>query len=83
MAKRTALEQAFSEVKHNPPAIVKHTRQKYGSRRAAKQAVAVALSKARKAGAKVPRVETNPLSPGRYLVHGDLGRGFRPMGKAR
>jgi hypothetical protein len=83
MAKRTTLEQAFHEIKHNPPAIVKHTRQKFGSRRAAKQAVAVALSKARKAGAKVPRVETNPLSPGAYLVGGDLGRGYRPLGRAR
>jgi len=80
--KRTKLEQAFHEVRVNEPAIVKHTRAKYGSRRAAKQKVAVALAKARKAGAKVPRIETNPLSPGRYLVHGDLGRGYRPMGKA-
>lgn len=73
---------AFHEVSTNEPGIVAHTRAKYGSRRAAKQKVAIALSKARKAGAKVPRVETNPLSPGRYLVSGDLGRGYRPMGKA-
>jgi Family of unknown function (DUF6496) len=73
---------AFREVNRNEPGIVAHTRAKYGSRRAAKQKVAIALSKARKAGAKVPRVETNPLSPGAYLVGGDLGRGYRPLGKA-
>lgn len=81
--KRTKVEQAFHEVNTNEPGIVAHTRQKYGSRRAAKQKVAIALAKARRAGAKVPRMETNPLSPGRYLVSGDMGRGYRPLGKAR
>jgi hypothetical protein len=73
---------AFREVNTNEPSIVAHTRAKYGSRRAAKQKVAIALAKARRAGAKVPRVDTNPLSPGRYLVSGDLGRGYRPLGRA-
>ena len=83
MAKRTKVEQAFSEVNRNEPSIVAHTRAKYGSRRAAKQKVAISLEKARRAGAKIPRIETNPLSPGAYLVRGDLGRGYRSMGKVR
>jgi hypothetical protein len=46
---------AFHEVKHNEPRIVGHTRRKFGASDAAKQKVAIALSKARKAGASIPR----------------------------
>lgn len=38
--------QAFHEIKHNPPAILAHTRRKEGSAQARRQAVAIALSKA-------------------------------------
>lgn len=37
---------AFHEVKHNPPAIVKHTAKKFGRADAKRQGVAIALSKA-------------------------------------
>jgi len=40
---------AFSEVKANEPGVVGKTRKKFGKKRAAKQKVAIALSKARKA----------------------------------
>jgi hypothetical protein len=56
MAKRKATKtrakvaRAFHEVKHNPP---KTLRAKGKNRR--KQVIAIALSKARKAGARVPK----------------------------
>jgi len=43
------------ELKDNPPDILAHTRRKFGARRAAKQKTAILLSKARRAGADVPR----------------------------
>lgn len=46
---------AFSEVNSNPPKVVQSTYKKYGASRARKQQVAIALSKARKAGASIPR----------------------------
>lgn len=45
---------AFHEVTVNPPAIVQHTARKFGSSTAKRQRVAIALSKARRAGASVP-----------------------------
>lgn len=41
-------EQAFHEVKHNPPKILKHTAQKFGKADAKRQAVAIALNKSRR-----------------------------------
>ena len=55
MASRDALEQAGYEIKTNPPKILARTRAKFGKARAEKQRVAILLSKARKAGAHVPR----------------------------
>jgi hypothetical protein len=52
---RSITDAAFHEVKHNEPKIVKHTRGKFGASDAARQKVAIALSKARKAGASIPR----------------------------
>lgn len=49
------LGKTFGEVFRNPPAIVAKTRRKKGAGAARKQKVAIALSKARKASAKVPR----------------------------
>ena len=43
------LSAAFHEVKHNPPKILARTRRKFGAEDARKQAIAIALSKARKA----------------------------------
>lgn len=42
------LSAAFAEVHRKTPAIVKHTAQKFGKKRAEKQRVAIALSKARR-----------------------------------
>lgn len=47
-ARRSAVEAAFHEVKHNPPAIVAKTRKKKGAKRARAQEIAIALSKARR-----------------------------------
>lgn len=49
------VEAAFHEVAHNEPKIVGHTRAKFGAAQAHRQAIAIALSKARKAGANIPR----------------------------
>jgi hypothetical protein len=55
MPSREALEAAGHELKHNPPKILAKTRRKKGKKAANKQRVAILLSKARRAGAKVPR----------------------------
>lgn len=55
MSDRSITAAAFHEVKHNEPKVVAHTRKKFGATDAAKQKVAIALSKARKAGASIPR----------------------------
>lgn len=49
------LQSVGSELKSNPPAIVKSTRQKYGASRALAQSRAILLSKARKRGASIPQ----------------------------
>lgn len=46
---------AFREVKKNPPARVKRTQRKKGKSAAQKQKVAIALSKARARGARIPK----------------------------
>ena len=51
---KAALQQAFSDVKRAPPSIVAKTRKKQGAGAARKQSVAIALSKARQSGAKIP-----------------------------
>lgn len=45
---------AFHEVKENPPKVLAKTRRKSGAALANRQRVAIALSKARKAGASIP-----------------------------
>ena len=47
---KTMLSAAFSEVHRKTPAIVKHTAEKFGKKRAEKQRTAIALSKARRGG---------------------------------
>ena len=54
MADRAKVQAAFHEVMHAPPKIVQKTRRKAGPAKAHKQSVAIALSKARQAGAKIP-----------------------------
>lgn len=52
---RALIDAAFREVKGSPPARVKQTKRTRGKAAARKQAVAIALSKARKAGARIPK----------------------------
>ena len=49
------IEAAGHEIKANPPKIIAKTRKKSGAKRAKKQRVAIMLSKARKAGANIPK----------------------------
>lgn len=60
MKKQTRMERlksaAFHEVHADEPAIVGHTRAKFGAKRATAQKTAIALSKARKAGARIPKM---------------------------
>lgn len=42
------------ELKTNPPKVLKKTAKKSGKKRAAKQKIAILLSKARAAGARIP-----------------------------
>lgn len=59
MAKQSATKRkvaaAFHEVMHNTPKIVKTTARKKGAAQAHKQEIAIALSKARAAGAHIPK----------------------------
>lgn len=52
---KAKLKAAFSEIKQNPPAILEKTAKKKGPAQAAKQRVAIGLSKARRAGARIPK----------------------------
>lgn len=49
------VEAAFHEVAENEPSIVGKTRAKFGAARANRQRIAIALSKARKRGARIPK----------------------------
>lgn len=49
------IESAGHEMKMNPPKILAHTREKFGSKRAEAQRVAILLNKARRRGAKIKR----------------------------
>lgn len=51
------LQSVGSELKENPPKQLARTAAKYGPQRAQKQRVAILLSKARRAGAKIPSVK--------------------------
>lgn len=48
-------DQAFHEVKHNPPKRVYRTEEKHGKKRAKAQKIAIALDKARKKGGRIPK----------------------------
>jgi len=64
---RSKLQAAFHEVKHNRPAVVSETARKKGSEAAHKQEVAIALSKARRAGAAVPQKSRAKRLEGRQI----------------
>ena len=53
--RRTILGRVGKELKENPPAILAKTRRKSGAKRAEAQRKAILLSKARKAGARIPK----------------------------
>ena len=52
--KKKILQSVGKELKNNPPRILAKTAKKKGKAAANKQRVAILLSKARKAGAKIP-----------------------------
>lgn len=52
---RAKVKAAFDEVTANEPAVVAKTRRKKGAKAAGRQKVAIALSKARRAGVRIPR----------------------------
>ena len=49
------LESVGRELKMNPPAVVQSTRKKFGPAKALAQNRAILLSKARRAGARIPK----------------------------
>lgn len=52
---RKRIDRAMREVHRNPPERVQRTLRKKGPKAAKRQQVAIALSKARKRGARIPR----------------------------
>lgn len=54
-ASTSILQSVGHEMKMNPPKILAQTRAKFGVADAAKQRVAILLSKAKKAGAKIKK----------------------------
>jgi hypothetical protein len=73
MKGRTKLQAAFHELKANPPSILAKTRKKAGPAAAQRQRVAIAFSKARAAGAKLPKM--SPEAPSSE----DLRKGYRVL----
>ncbi len=55
VARRSKLRAIGHELKERPPRILAKTRAKFGRARAEKQRKAILLSKARRAGVRVPR----------------------------
>ncbi|MFQ5793041.1 MAG: hypothetical protein ACE5JI_21430, partial [Acidobacteriota bacterium] len=72
---RQKLEAAFHEVKHDEPSIVGHTRRKFGKARAEAQKTAIALDKAREAGARIRR---KPKGSGAFS-EAELAQGFKRL----
>jgi hypothetical protein len=70
---------AFREVHQNEPKAVSQTRAKFGEKRAEAQKTAIALSKARKAGAKIP-YKTKPHGSG-VFQDTEIRQGFRSLGR--
>jgi hypothetical protein len=77
MKGKSKVEAAFHEVFTNEPAVVAQTRKKQGPAQARKQKIAIALSKARAAGAKIRRrPQGSPTT-----TDDNLSMGYRHMGK--
>ena len=53
--KRAVLHRIGAELRDNPPRILEKTKKKKGAKAAERQRRAILLSKARRAGAKIPR----------------------------
>lgn len=68
---------AFREVKKHEPKAVAHTRAKFGARRAAAQETAIALNKARKAGARIP-YKKRPHGSGVFQDN-EIRQGYRKL----
>ena len=64
MADSDKLEAIGKELKTSPPAIVNATKRKFGAARAQKQNTAILLSKARRAGVKIPSYSPKSMSKG-------------------
>jgi hypothetical protein len=52
---RQLVEAAGKEIKNNPPRVLKKTARKSGAKQAQRQKIAIMLSKARAAGANIPK----------------------------
>jgi len=86
MARHTKVARAFSEVKRNEPAIVGKTRRKKGAAAARRQKIAIALSKARRKGAKIPMPIHTPEERLKRSTRGspamtkkEMAQGFRVL----
>lgn len=66
MAARGALASAFHELRARPPAVLARTRKQGGPAQANRQRVAIALSKARAAGAKLPEARCRGGPVGKF-----------------
>lgn len=64
MSDQDTLSSIGRELKENPPAIVNATKRKFGAARAQKQNTAILLSKARRAGVKIPSYSPKSMSKG-------------------
>jgi len=60
----STLESIGKELKENPPSVVNATRRKFGAARAKQQNTAILLSKARRAGVKIPSYSPKSMSKG-------------------
>lgn len=75
---RALVEHAFSEVKSDEPSIVGKTRRKKGAAAAERQETAIALSKARAAGANIPKKGKRPHGSGAF-GNADLMKGYKTV----
>ncbi|MGI0014039.1 MAG: hypothetical protein ACREBU_11440 [Nitrososphaera sp.] len=75
-----AKKRAFREVEQNEPSIVGKTRRKKGAKAAEKQKIAIALSKAREMGAKIPKPKGGKRPHGSgVFTDADLSQGYKGL----
>lgn len=70
---------AFHEVEQNEPAVVSKTRRKKGGAAAEAQKVAIALNKAREAGARIPRQGGKRPHGSGVFTEADTMQGYRRL----